>query len=167
MSASLRLDAMPDKLFEAEISRIVPQADVRSRSFPVKMVIPNPRDASGHVLKSGMLARVTLAVAEPKLAMLVPKDALVLGGPAPLVYVIVRDPQSGKTIAAAVPVQLGVADGAEIQVLGNLQLGQQVVVRGNERLMPNAPVTVGTAAASSGSPSPPAPSSASSPVKPR
>jgi hypothetical protein len=29
------------------------------------MVIPNPRDASGHVLKSGMLARVTLAVAVP------------------------------------------------------------------------------------------------------
>jgi RND family efflux transporter MFP subunit len=167
MSASLQLDAIPDKLFEAEVSRIVPQADVRSRSFPVKMVVPNPRDASGHVLKSGMLARVTLAVAEPKQAMVVPKDALVLGGPAPLVYVIVRDPQSGRTIASAVPVQLGVADGAEIQVLGNLQPGQQVVVRGNERLAPNAPVTIAGAPASGSPPSPPASPSASSPAKPR
>ncbi len=142
MPASVQLDAVAAQLLAAEISRIVPQADVRSRSFPVKLVIGNPRDASGHVLKSGMLARVTLAVAPPQLALLVPKDALVLGGPTPLVYVVANDPRTRQLIASPVPVQLGVADGGEMQIMGNLQPGQDVVIRGNERLMPGAPVVV-------------------------
>ncbi len=142
MPASMQLDAVAAQLLAAEISRIVPQADVRSRSFPVKLVINNPRDASGHLLKSGMLARVTLAVAPPQLAMLVPKDALVLGGPTPLVYVVANDPRTRQLTASPVPVQLGVADGGEMQVMGNLQPGQDVVIRGNERLMPGAPVVV-------------------------
>jgi hypothetical protein len=90
-----------------------------------------------------MLARLTLAVAPPKRALLVPKDALVLGGPAPVVYVVAADPRTQQMVAAPVSVQLGVADGAEIQVRGNLQAGQKVVVRGNERLMPGASVSVG------------------------
>ena len=102
------------------------------------MVVSNPRDASGHTLKAGMLARVTLAVAPPKQAMLVPKDALVLGGPVPVVYVVAADPQTRQLIASPVPVQLGVADGDQMQVLGNLQVGQTVVVRGNERLRRSA-----------------------------
>jgi RND family efflux transporter MFP subunit len=171
MPASLQLDALPARLVPAEISRIVPQADVRSRSFPVKMVVSNPRDASGHTLKAGMLARVTLAVAPPKQAMLVPKDALVLGGPVPVVYVVVADPQTRQLIASPVPVQLGVADGDQMQVLGNLQVGQRVVVRGNERLAPGAPVVVadeprqGTPKSAPAQPS--APTSASSPAKTR
>ena len=142
MPASVQLDAMAAQLMDAEISRIVPQADVRSRSFPVKLVIGNPRDASGHALKAGMLARVTLAVAPPKMALLVPKDALVLGGPTPLVYVVANDPRTRQMIAAPVSVQLGAADGGEMQVLGDLKPGQDVIVRGNERIMPGAPVVV-------------------------
>jgi RND family efflux transporter MFP subunit len=144
-TATVRLDALPAKLFPAEIARIVPQADVRSRSFPVKLMLANPREAGGHAIKAGMLARVTLGVGPPKPALLVPKDALVLGGPSPVVYVLGSDPQSGGTVAALVPVQLGVADGHEMQVSGNLQAGQKVIVRGNERLQPGAPVQVADA----------------------
>jgi membrane fusion protein (multidrug efflux system) len=61
------------------------------------------------------------------------------------VYVLGSDPQSGGTVAALVPVQLGVADGHEMQVSGNLQAGQKVIVRGNERLQPGAPVQVADA----------------------
>lgn len=173
MPASVQLDAMAAELLVAEIARIVPQADVRSRSFPVKLVIGNPRDASGHALKSGMLARVTLAVAPSKLAMLVPKDALVLGGPTPLVYVVANDPRTRQLVASPVPVQLGVADGGEMQVMGNLRPGQDVVIRGNERLAPGAPVVVadepsrGTPPAVPAKPSPSAPTSAPSPAKTR
>nr|MCU0982473.1 efflux RND transporter periplasmic adaptor subunit [Pirellulaceae bacterium] len=173
MPASVQLDAMAAQLMDAEISRIVPQADVRSRSFPVKLVISNPRDASGHALKAGMLARVTLAVAPPKMALLVPKDALVLGGTTPLVYVVANDPRTRQMIAAPVSVQLGAADGGEMQVLGDLKPGQDVIVRGNERIMPGAPVVVadepprGKPPAGAAKPSTPATSPATSPAKTR
>jgi RND family efflux transporter MFP subunit len=141
-SASITPDALPGKVEPAAISRIVPQADVRSRSFPVKIELPNPGTDGDHELKAGMLVRVTLAVGDPQLALLVHKDALVLGGKAPVVYVVENDPASKKATVRAAEVQLGVADQGDIQVIGDLKAGQQVVVRGNERLWPGAPVTV-------------------------
>lgn len=87
-----------------------------------------------------MLAYVTLPVGNPHTALLVPKDALVLGGPSPLVYVVEDDSQTGQSVARAVAVSVGVADGPWIQVTGSLTAGQRVVVQGNERLRSGAPV---------------------------
>jgi hypothetical protein len=42
-------------------------------------------------------------------------------------------------------VELGVASGGVVQIKGRVQPGQQVVVRGNERLSPGQPVVVGSA----------------------
>jgi multidrug efflux pump subunit AcrA (membrane-fusion protein) len=138
MSASIKLDAPPGEVPPATISRIVPQADVRSRSFPVKIELPN----GDHELKAGMLAHVTLAVGQPQPALLVPKDALVLGGRTPLVYVVEGNSANKPATVRAAAVQLGVADEGDIQVIGDLKAGQQVVVRGNERLRPGLPVAV-------------------------
>jgi hypothetical protein len=77
------------------------------------------------------------------MAMLVPKDALVLGGPQPVVFVVdmaAPDAKQGK--ARPVPVQLGVAEGNMIQVTGGVQPGQMVVVQGNERLRPGQDVQI-------------------------
>jgi hypothetical protein len=41
-----------------------------------------------------------------------------------------------------VPVNLGVADGSRIQVMGDLKEGQLVVVQGNERLFPGREVAI-------------------------
>jgi RND family efflux transporter MFP subunit len=140
MKATVQLDALPERLFEAVISRIVPQADLRSRSFPVRIELENPREERGHVIKPGMLAHVTLAVGRPRLALLVPKDALVLGGATPVVYVVRADRQTQAAVAVPVSVSLGVADEQYIQVNGELQAGENVVVEGNERLRPGAKV---------------------------
>jgi RND family efflux transporter MFP subunit len=142
MSASVKPDALPGKAYAAPISRIVPQADVRSRSFPVKIELPNPRTDGGHELKAGMLAHVTLAVGQPQPALLVPKDALVLGGRTPLVYVVEGNSADKQATVRGVAVELGVADQGDIQVIGDLKAGQQVVVRGNERLRPGLPVAI-------------------------
>jgi hypothetical protein len=66
---------------------------------------------------------------------------------------------------------LGVADGGEMQVMGDLKPGQDVVIRGNERLMPGAPVVVADAPARGNPPAvpakPSAPTASSSPAKTR
>jgi HlyD family secretion protein len=128
--------AVPDVVFEGKIHRIVPQANDRARTFPVKIRFSNIRGEERVRVKAGMFARVKLAIGESAPALVVPKDALVLGGARPLVYVI--DPETATV--APVFVELGVAQEGLITVVGTLRAGMRVVVRGNERLRPGQKV---------------------------
>ena len=143
MSARIEVAAVRDDVTTGTVSRVVPQADLRSRAFPVKIQLSNPSGETGPRLKAGMLAHVTLSVGgSPQKSLLVPKDALVRGGPmGPIVYVLQASPEGQPPVAQPVPVQLGGADGGWIKVRGELSAGQQVVTRGNERLRPG-PVRV-------------------------
>ena len=144
LTARVQVEAVPSETFTGTVYRIVPLADVRSRTFPVKLHLENPKRGDSHLLKAGMIARVTLPVEKPVRATLVPKDALVLGGPTPLVFVVLPDAKGGAAVAQPVPVLLGVADGSLIQVTGALKAGQKVVIRGNERLRPGQEVKITT-----------------------
>jgi RND family efflux transporter MFP subunit len=144
-SVRVLVEAMPRESFTGQVARIVPQADLRSRSFPVKIRMANPKTEHGHLLKAGMMARVTMGVGAPQQALLVPKDALVLGGPSPAVMAVAVEPQTKATVARLVPVQLGVSDASLIQVIGELRAGDQVIVVGNERVRPGQPIAVESA----------------------
>ena len=141
--AEVIFDALPEEKFPGKVVRIVPQADLRSRTFPVKVQLSNPERRNGHVLKVGMFARVTLASDVPVAARMVPKDALVLNDDRTVVFVVeFTDSNQQKGTVRRVPVQLGVSDGTWIQVTGELESNQQVVVKGNEPLRPGQEVTV-------------------------
>jgi len=125
-------DALPGRAFEGVIAAIIPRADEATRTFPVRIEIPNPDG----VLKGGMLGRATLPVGNPYKAILVPKDALVLSKTGKSVFVV------NNQSAHVVPVKAGDAFGPLIEVQGNLKAGQKVIIRGNERLMPGQPVQI-------------------------
>lgn len=139
----VEVTALKNQVFDGEVAVIVPQADVRSRTFPVKVRVNNSFNDNLPLIKPGMLARVTLPVGAPATATLVPKDAVVLGGASPVVYAIVpgKDKQSPTTVRL-VPVQLGTVENHLIEVRGDLRAGDQVVSQGNERLMPGQAVSV-------------------------
>lgn len=134
--ARIEIGALPHQAFTGEVAVIVAQADLRSRTFPVRVRVNNQLEGTVPMLKSGMFARVTLPVGQPELATFVPKDSIVLGGPTPVVYRV-----DGQTVQP-IPVQLGVASGGLMQVAGDLQAGQTVVVEGNERLTPGQSVAI-------------------------
>lgn len=134
MAASVTVGAVPGHVFEGNVSAVVPAADMRARTFPVKVRVANPK--GGPLLKAGMFATIHLPVGGTEKAVLVPKDALVLGGPSPMVYVVTE----GK--AVPVPVETGIAVDGLIQVKGGVTGGQKVVVRGNERLRPGQLVKI-------------------------
>ena len=136
---SVTVDALPGQRFTGAVSRIVPQADRRARTFPVYVRIKNRMNGAAPLLKAGMFARVHLAVGDVAAALLVPKDALVLGGPAPVVWVV--DPKTNTV--RPVPVATGVAHEGKIAVTGALKAGEMVVTRGNERLRPGQVVKPG------------------------
>ena len=159
-SARVDVGALPDRTLTGAVALVVPQADLRSRTFPVKVRLANEAPDGVPLLKAGMIARVTLPVGREHEALFVSKDALVLGGPMPVVYVI--DP-SGDDMALGsvrpVPVEIGVADGPLIEVGGPLKVGQRVVTQGNERLRPGQEVRVLRTVTNGGEPAPSAPRS--------
>ncbi len=147
----LEFDAAPHQTWIGRVERIVPQADVRSRSFPVQIQLANRVVDGDPVLRGGMLARAWLPVGKTNAVTVVPKDALVLGGPVPLVYAI--EPAGGTGQAAGgkatgtvrpVEVALGVAVEGFVEVRSGLEAGRLIVVRGNERLRPGMTVAFET-----------------------
>ena len=149
LEASVEVPALPGELFIGRVALVVPKADYRARTFPVKVRIPNRITDAGPrlkvpTIKAGMLARTTLPTGPKHMTMLVSKDALVLGGRQATVFVV--DPSTENQDAGTVrpvPVQTGVASGRLIEVKGSLNPGELVIIRGNERVRPGAEVAIG------------------------
>lgn len=143
----IELDGAHDQTWIGRVERIVPQADLLSRSFPVKVSLQNRIVAGQPTLRGGMLARVWLPVGRTGPATVLPKDALVLGATSAMVFVI--DPAAGATPVGSattgtvrpVPVSLGATIEGSVEVRGGLEPGQLVVIRGNERLRPGMTVS--------------------------
>jgi len=135
----LEFDAAPDQAWIGRVTRIVPQADLLSRSFPVRIRLENRIVDGVPVLKGGMLARAWLPVGSAGSVTVVPKDALVLGGPRPLVF-CVDTTSATEGVVRPVDVVLGAAVEGHVAVRGSLEPGALVVVRGNERLRPGMKV---------------------------
>jgi multidrug efflux pump subunit AcrA (membrane-fusion protein) len=138
-AATLKFDALPD-VAEPIIGRIVsivPEAETRSRTFPVRVRVKNPRGDNGYLVKPGMLAKCALPVGASKRATLIPKDALVLGQVGSQIKQII----DGKV--RTVNVQLGISQGSNVEVVDGLKPGDVVAVFGNERLRDGETVRIG------------------------
>lgn len=133
---------LPGKLLTGKIDRIVPMADSRARTFPLFIRLENEFRDSVPLVMAGMLARVDLPAGVEKVLPLVPKDALVLSDRDCAVFIVDMDKNASTGTVRKVDVDLGVAKDKLIQVSGDLQAGQKVVVVGNERLSPGMKVTV-------------------------
>jgi multidrug efflux pump subunit AcrA (membrane-fusion protein) len=160
---AIEIEAYPEELFVGTVALVVPQADDQSRSFPVKIRLPNTLvdagepsstaggstaanpDSQNMKLKPGMFARVHLPLGREEAVTLVNKDALVLQRNEKHVFVI--DLQKGSStpgvgMARKLPVDVGFAYGKYIEVRGDLRPGELVVTEGNERLKAGRPVRI-------------------------
>jgi membrane fusion protein (multidrug efflux system) len=131
-SIAVGFDALPGVRIDGLITSVVPQADSETRTFPVKVSVEN-KDG---LIKSGMVARVSFPIGDPSTVKLVPKDAVVSQNNAQFVYVVKEG------AAQPLPVSTGMAYEDRIEVTGPVEKGMTVVVKGNERLMPNQPVQI-------------------------
>ncbi len=130
--AKVIIKSISNDVLRGRIYAIIPQGDPDSRTFPVKIHLSNPE----FKIKSGMEALVTFDLEAKKSALLIPKDAVVTAGNDRLVFYVA----DGKALPVNVKI-LGDYDG-DVAVEGNLIPGNQVIIRGNERLRPGQPVSV-------------------------
>jgi HlyD family secretion protein len=124
--AVVTLDALPNRTFSGRVKYITPQADLASRTFPVRIEVLNTPDTA---IKAGMFARVTLRTGTVQPSVFIPKDAVVRRAGGQLVFVV----EDAK--ARLVPIKTGRTHEGLIEVVeGQLGPGDTVVVTGNEML---------------------------------
>ncbi|WP_119679202.1 efflux RND transporter periplasmic adaptor subunit [Indioceanicola profundi] len=109
---------------EGRISRIIPIGEQRSRTFEVRVDLP---DDSAWIV--GAAVKVALPSAPEMEAVAIHRDALLLRGGGSYVYRIKSD-----NTAERVPVRTALSQGEWIAVEGELSPGDRLVVRGAERL---------------------------------
>lgn len=139
LTVKIDVNGLNDSL-AGELLRIIPQADLRSRSFPVRIRIANPPVGDTFKLKPGMLGRASMLIGREAEMLLVKKDALVFGSDENRVFKVVKS--NGKTLVVPVVVTMGVEVGSWVQVEGKLTQDDLVVVVGNERLQPGGEVLI-------------------------
>ncbi|MGR8920120.1 MAG: efflux RND transporter periplasmic adaptor subunit [Gammaproteobacteria bacterium] len=133
-AVEIRMDALPDRLFEARVTRKVPISDTASRTFRVRVDIPN----GDRALAPGMSARVVfrLAGADTTPVLVLPRDAVVRK-PDGSVSVWVIETEDGVSTARPRAIETGRAYRDHVEVVaGDVSVGDKVVVRGNEILRP-------------------------------
>ncbi len=133
-SAKVTFSALPGLAIDGTVTALIPRADPQSRTFPAKVRIKNPNGRVG----VGMLATVALPTGEASPKTVVPKDAVVRNGANEMVYVV--ETVDDGTVARLRPVTVGAGIGAWVAVSG-VAAGESVITRGNERIMPDMPVS--------------------------
>jgi multidrug efflux pump subunit AcrA (membrane-fusion protein) len=148
--AVVSVPSLGGRKFTGTVVAVVPQADPRSRTFPVRVRIKNemergsierPRAANeageaappekeklSPVLKAGMLAQVKLPTGPRQAGPVIPKDALVFTGDQKSVWMI--DPQTVKRVEInGVPSIQGAA--VSVVVSPTVEAGEMVLVPEN------------------------------------
>ncbi|MCI0360114.1 MAG: efflux RND transporter periplasmic adaptor subunit, partial [Planctomycetaceae bacterium] len=142
VAGEVEIAALGGQTFPGRVAMVNPQADARARTFPVKVRVENQFASGQPLIKAGMFARVSLPVGKPVARTLVPKDAVVLGGQSPMIFVAAGPPD--KAAVKPVPVRLGPASGAWIAITGDVKPGEAIIVEGNERVRPGMEIKTET-----------------------
>jgi len=128
-----------------KVTGVSRSANAETHTYPVIIEVDN----SASKLGGGALVRATISFDQTFNSVAVSKDAVIRQGSQTMIYTI----QDGK--AAPIPVTVSATSGDLVAVAGpGIAPGMIVIVRGNERVFPGAPVRTADAAPPAESPTP-------------
>ena len=130
-AAQMAVDGLPGRVFDGRVEEIRPAADVASRTFGVKIRVPNPQG----ILRPGMFARGAIVVGVRHAVLSIPEQAVVTATSGPIVYVA----REGRAIRQSVT--LGEHHEGSVEVTSGLAEGDTVVIEGQDGLTDNQPIT--------------------------
>jgi RND family efflux transporter MFP subunit len=120
-----------DRSVESKIRSVVPVGDERSRLLEVRVAL----DSGSWPIGSPVV--VELNGSRSQSVVTVPRDAVILRQGSAYVFRIGKDNK-----AERVPVQVGAGQDANVQVIGKINQGDRIVIRGGERLQPGQTVAI-------------------------
>ena len=121
-TAKVKVNAYPDKAFDAKITYVYPTLNPQTRTVPVRLELANP----GGLLKPSMYVDVELATAGKGKVLTVPTSAVIFGGTRQTVLVELA---AGRFEPREV--KLGVQGNDYVEVLAGVGEGEKVVVTAN------------------------------------
>jgi multidrug efflux pump subunit AcrA (membrane-fusion protein) len=133
--AAVRIPALPGDTFQGVVRVINVAADPSTRTYMVRIAVPNPR----HFLRLGMIAEAQIRGDRQLDLMTLPGDA------------IVHDPQGASTVFVYFPdqqrvysrrVELGTVYGTEVEIKNGLAGAEWLVLAGQSKLRDGSAVTV-------------------------
>ena len=120
--------------YQASVRAVVPEENPRTRTRRVRFSLD--LDAGNLALAVEQSVTVHVPAGASREIISVHKDAVIRRGPRSIVYVVMDG------LAKLRPIKLGDPVGSRLEVLEGLEPGENVVIRGNERLQPDQPVMV-------------------------
>ena len=128
--ATIKFDAFPERSFDATVTIKIPAGNASTRTFPIRMEIKN----EAGLIAPGMSARVRIKLQHKDEAMLLPRDAIVRKTDGTeSIWLLVGE--GGQSIARSLSIKTGRAYRDNVEVFArDLQVGDKVVIRGNEIL---------------------------------
>lgn len=115
-SVPIVIDAIPQAQLKGKVTQIVPVADVASRSFLVKILLP-----ADTRLRSGLFGRAQFSRGERRV-LLIPRNAVIERGQLRAIFVL-----DANGVASLRYISLGKSSGESIEVLAGLQAGERLV----------------------------------------
>ena len=131
LTVRLLAPSLQEESFSGHVARLGPSADVRTRTYPVKIKI----DESKGLLRPGMMTRVEIVLEQRESAVLVPRTS-VLGETENHLFVV------SDGLASKRAVTTGLTVGNQIEIRSGLEPGELVVSLGQQKLQDGARVRI-------------------------
>jgi membrane fusion protein (multidrug efflux system) len=122
--AAVQVDAVPGRMFPAQVSLVAPTIDARTATFKVTVEV----DDASAVLKPGMFARIGIVFERKQQALQIPRVALVETDGERSVFIV----QQG--LARQRNVTTGLTDAGNVEITDGIKEGEQVVIVGQSGL---------------------------------
>lgn len=129
---TVRLDAIPKRVFQGRVRTLGLEADPKSRSFPIEVLINNP----DRELLPGMMARIQIEQESSNNQIVIPRHVVMQRSEGSIVFVI------DNNIAKLTKVSLGKTVKGNVQILSGLSTGDKLVISGQQYLTDNERVNI-------------------------
>jgi multidrug efflux pump subunit AcrA (membrane-fusion protein) len=123
-----------DALQTGRISFVSPQVEQTSQFIPTEATFPNPDGQ----LRDGQFVRSEVIWESRPSQPVIPQSAVIYQGEDRFVYV--PQEQDGNLVAIRQPVELGLEQGTDVEILSGLEPGQDIIVAGIQRLGDGVPI---------------------------
>ncbi len=123
---------LENKKIEGQVKKIGLEADASNRTFPVEIEVDNRE----RELRPGMLARATFTQRVNQDQVVVPRHAIMERDMGRIVYVV----DNGKAFQREV--SIGISQREKVQILMELNKGEQLVVEGHTKLTDGEEITI-------------------------
>jgi cobalt-zinc-cadmium efflux system membrane fusion protein len=128
----IMIPALDKEIFKGTITSISSVMEDRLKAYPVTITLNN----KDHKIKAGMYAEVEIVTDVEKDALIIPAQAIITRDGLSTVYVV----KEGKALQKEVII--GLSDGKETVILEGLELGEEVIIRGNDNVVTGDLVSV-------------------------